>query len=452
MSIRSDVHSQTKKTIFNVYNFLKKLSNDRNNPVVATFFRKSQEITAEACGISVSTVKRITSEGAKSTTAESVAGPSFTSPRKSYKRMKYATDIDDFDADIVRRTVHEFYDKGQFPTSQKVLTAYQQKVNNCKGSRVSMWRILKSLHFKYKKCNDGRRFLMERNDIVAMRVKFLRKMHDLRQNNDTRPVVYLDETWVDQIHSCGTILQNTEKLKVPTGKDSRIIICHAGSSAFGFVRGAKLIIRCKSGANIDHHTQMNSTIFKKWFIEMMQNLDEPCVIVMDNCPYHSALVQNYPKSNDNKATFQKWLTENGVEFASFETLSELRERVKLLKSKDIRYELDEIALQMGHEVIRLPPYHCQYNPIELIWAQVKGEIANKNNSFKSTDLEKLANIAIESVTVDNWKRCVDHCERLQNEDFIKEGFRDKILEPIVLTINPEDNSESEDDDDESLQL
>jgi len=363
--------------------------------------------------------------------------------------MKYATDIDDFDADIVRRTVHEFYDKGQFPTSQKVLTAYQQKVNNYKGSRVSMWRILKSLHFKYKKCNDGRRFLMERNDIVAMRVKFLRKMHDLRQNNDTRPVVYLDETWVDQIHSYGTILQNTEKLKVPTGKGSRIIICHAGSSAFGFVRGAKLIIRCKSGANIDH-TQMNSEIFKKWFIEMMQNLDEPSVIVMDNCRYHSALVQNYPKSNDNKATFQKWLTENGVEFSSFETLSELRERVKLLKSKDKRYELDEIALQMGHEVIRLPPYHYQYNPIELIWAQVKSEIANK--SFKSTDLENLANIAIESVTVDNWKCCVDHCERLQNEDFIKEGFRDKILEPIVLTINPEDSSESEDDDDESLQL
>ncbi|VVC30438.1 Ribonuclease H-like domain [Cinara cedri] len=408
--------------------------------ITTTFFRKSQEMTAEACGVSVGTVKRITSEGAKSTTAEPGAGPSFTSPRKSYKRLKYASDIDDFNADIVRRTVHEFYDKGQFPTSQKVLTAYQQKVNNYRGSRISMWRILKSLHFKYKKCNDGRRFLMERNDIVVMRVKFLRKMHDLRQNNDTRPVIYLDETWV-----------NTEGLKVPTGKGSRIIICHAGSSAFGFLKEAKLIFRCKSEANIDFHTQMNSTIFKKWFIEMMQNLEEPCVIVMDNCPYHSVLVQNYPKSNDNKATLQKWFTENGMESASFETLIELRERVKLLKQKDKRYEIDEIALQMGHEVIRLPPYHYQYNPIELIWAQVKGEIAKKNNSFKITDVEKLANIAIESVTVDNWKRCVNHCERLQDEDFIKEGFRDKILEPIVLTINPEDSSES-DDDDESLQF
>jgi len=136
--------------------------------------------------------------------------------------------------------------------------------------------------------------------------------------------------WVNQNHSRGTIWQNsenTEGLKVPTGKGSRIIIFHAGSSAFGFVKGAKLIFRCKSGANINYHTQMNSTIIKEWFIDMMQNFEEPCVIVT-NCPYHSALVQNYPKSNNNKPTFQKWLTENGVEFASFETLSELRERVK----------------------------------------------------------------------------------------------------------------------------
>jgi len=45
--------------------------------------------------------------------------------------------------------------------------------------------------------------------------------------------------------------------------------------------------------------------------------------------------------------------------------------------REKKYKLDSVALQMGHEVVRLPPYHCQYNPIELIWAQVKGEVAKK---------------------------------------------------------------------------
>lgn len=61
---------------------------------------------------------------------------------------------------------------------------------------------------------------MERNDIVAMRVRFLRHMVNLRTNNDDRPVVYLDETWVNQNHTRNHIWQdsdNSEGFKVPTG-------------------------------------------------------------------------------------------------------------------------------------------------------------------------------------------------------------------------------------------
>lgn len=37
--------------------------------------------------------------------------PSFKSPRKLYERQKKCTEMDDFDADVVRRTVHSFYGK-----------------------------------------------------------------------------------------------------------------------------------------------------------------------------------------------------------------------------------------------------------------------------------------------------------------------------------------------------
>ncbi|KAE9531654.1 hypothetical protein AGLY_010860 [Aphis glycines] len=67
--------------------------------------------------------------------------------------------------------------------------------------------------------------------------------------------------------------------------------------------------------------------------------------------------------------------------------------------------MNEIAIQMGHEVIRLPPYHCKYNPIELIWAEVKAEVAKSNNTFKMTDVEKLAHAAIiDAVTQKDWEK------------------------------------------------
>jgi len=169
MESKQDIHSQTKKVIFSVYNYFKVLSTDKNNPEI---FRKTCEVTAEACGVSFASVKRICAEGRK--LGDDGPSTSFKSPRKSYKRVKYATNLDDFDNEVVRRTVHNFYDNHEFPTSSKILAAMREKTNY-PGSKSSMKVLLKNLDFKYKKCNDGRKFLMERNDIVASRVKFLRK-------------------------------------------------------------------------------------------------------------------------------------------------------------------------------------------------------------------------------------------------------------------------------------
>lgn len=105
-----DVRSQSKQVIFRVYTFFKKLSATEN--LSAEFFKKTQLVAAEACGVSRTTVQKILAESKKS--AANGDGVSFRSPRKTYKRKKTVTDVDDFDADVVRRAVHEFYDKGAF--------------------------------------------------------------------------------------------------------------------------------------------------------------------------------------------------------------------------------------------------------------------------------------------------------------------------------------------------
>jgi len=419
------------------------LASKKDQPEVAGFFRLCQERTADACGVSRSTVQRICKESktiSLGVEEELGVGSStdikFRSPRKLYSRNKPVTDLDDFDNEVVRRVVHSFYDKGEFPTSAKILAALREKTDY-RGSKSSVKIILKKLNFKYKRCNDGRKFLMERSDIVAARVKFLRKMNELRINGDTRPIVYLDETWVNQNHTRGYIWQNhenTEGLKVPTGKGSRLIICHAGSPSFGFVKDAKLIFRCNSGNTKDYHSQMNATIFENWYLQMLMNLEEPSVIVMDNASYHSALLEDYPKSNSRKADVQQWLREKNIDFSPVETLDELRAKVKLAMPHGKIYKLDQLTHQMGHEVVRLPPYHCQYNPIELIWEQFKGRVAEKNSTFKIADVETLVHKEIDAVTADDWAKCGEHCVKMQEEDFYKAGLRDEILEPIILTI------------------
>ncbi|XP_050431110.1 uncharacterized protein LOC126839742 [Adelges cooleyi] len=150
---------------------------------------------------------------------------------------------------------------------------------------------------------------------------------------------------------------------------------------------------------------MNATIFEDWFSQMLRHLEEPSIIVMDNASYHSSLVENYPKSGSKKADVQQWLREKNIEFSPIETLDELRAKVKLTMPRGKKYKLDELTFQMGHEVVRLPPYHCQYNPIELIWAQVKGRVAEKNCFFTIRDVEALVHKEIDAVAPDDWAKC-----------------------------------------------
>ena len=65
--------------------------------------------------------------------------------------------------------------------------------------------------------------------------------------------------------------------------------------------------------------------------------------------------------------------------------------------------IGDIAEKKGHAVLRLPPYHCMLNPIELIWSQVKWYVAQNN---KLMDVKNLAEEGITKVTADNWDDCV----------------------------------------------
>lgn len=43
-----------------------------------------------------------------------------------------------------------------------------------------------------------------------------------------------------------------------------------------------------------------------------------------------------------------------------------------------RHVIDEMFKKNNHDVLRLPPYHPDLNPIEMVWAAIKGHVAAKN--------------------------------------------------------------------------
>ena len=75
-----------------------------------------------------------------------------------------------------------------------------------------------------------------------------------------------------------------------------------------------------------------------------------------------------------KAVLQNYLTQHNIPFSATDTKQVLYEK-KRRKETPVVYKTDKIANLHEHEVIKNPVRHCELNPIELIWAQVKGFVA-----------------------------------------------------------------------------
>ncbi|KAF9417146.1 hypothetical protein HW555_005657 [Spodoptera exigua] len=103
------------------------------------------------------------------------------------------------------------------------------------------------------------------------------------------------------------------------------------------------------------------------------------------------------------------------------------------------YEVDEILKQHGHEALRLPPYHCDLNAIEMIRSLAKRRVASKNIGVTPGDLEQIIKDAFESVTVAEWNNCIEHVIKIENNY----NEKDNILETELMLIHKNDPPHSE---------
>ena len=100
---------------------------------------------------------------------------------------------------------------------------------------------------------------------------------------------------------------------------------------------------------------------------------------------------------------------------------------------ETKYLTDVLTNDAGHDVLSLPVGHCELNPIELVWARVKGYAAYHNKDFIIRAIEPLAREAVESVTAAKWKKCVDHViQKVENHYRASDGVVEQAVERLVI--------------------
>ncbi|PZC74286.1 hypothetical protein B5X24_HaOG200819 [Helicoverpa armigera] len=253
-----------------------------------------------------------------------------------------------FDLVALRNIVNSFYTvKKEIPTLKKLLAAAKRDLN-----------------------------------FPAWRARYLRRM---KENNelgaDKKPVTYLDETWINSHYTVRKCWQNSSDASVMknTNPGQRWILVHAG----------------------EYHDEMDTINFVKWLNEkLLPNLPPNGIVVIDNAPYHSTQAEKVPHQTALKSEMQNFLTSQNITFNPKMTKPELYQLIKANKPEK-KYIVDELSKEHGHEVVRLPPYHCDLNPIEYIWNLVKQRVADKNIDQSERQIEKLTKEAIKSITVED---------------------------------------------------
>ena len=94
-------------------------------------------------------------------------------------------------------------------------------------------------------------------------------------------------------------------------------------------------------------------------------------------------------------------------------------------------------------VLRLPPYQCVFNPIELLWAWIKGEFGKCDKTFKIADVRELVKVVMAEVPPEQWADAVEHCSRLIDEAWVTDGLQEEVCEQIVITLGGDSNSSSD---------
>lgn len=369
--------------------------------------------------------------------------------------MNYKTDNNlYFIKEELGRQIQKLHEKKQYFNLNDLLNFARNECDFTNG-RSKLHKIIKSMGYRYKKISN-RKVLIEQPHIVSKRITFLKTYLQYLESGEYT-FVFLDETW---IYENGTQVyqwvNENERFGIPQraeGEGKRFTILHAGTSS-GFLPNCDLLLSDNT-EHRDYHKNMTSIIFMEWvknqLLPALNNLGAKCAVVMDNAPYHSKQIEKAPSFCTKKNDMKKWLTEHNIQFEPTLNKKSLWEIIRYYKPQiEKSFEIDKLIRDHGHTVLRLPPYNCQYNPIELCWAFLK---TYYNKHVQSSSEKKICRVketwqkALGHYTPEMWANSVRHCEELIKKDWTTLMGNSLItdLPPVIIQLAEDSDSSSNSD-------
>ncbi|CAJ0605781.1 unnamed protein product [Cylicocyclus nassatus] len=192
----------------------------------------------------------------------------------------------------------------------------------------------------------------------------------------------------------------------------------------GILPGCTKLVLCgKRDEEYDYHQDMDHQLFEQWLENSIPHMQDRQLLKVPTARSTKKCISDYLVAKGvaigNKSTKFSLLAELQLFMASKGGLSAVRE-----------YAVDRRRSEMGVNFIRLPPFHCMFNPIELCWGQMKahltkhGKTTDRLGMVKTRAVEWLANVP--SSLTESWFREARKLENAARQKQHDDSLADEI--------------------------
>lgn len=318
------------------------------------------------------------------------------------------------------------------------------------------------------------------DDQVVLRNKYIKTLLNNREAPQThrKREVYLDESYIHQHYNR---LENSlydpndvlDTATAPPAKGRRYCFLAAiqgpsisTSAPAGLVPGSVWAFcpQAASASRGDYHKNFNGKNFVKWWKDqLLPNLHEPSLIIMDNAAYHKTIPESAPNpTRMRKADILSKLVELKLPFETPIQVLEARGILQHWVNQNVEFEVVQLARDLGHEVLFTPPRYSDLQPIELVWAHIKGAVGRQYTAgTKLADVK--ARLDVEFAKLEQPQGCdlvgriissVDRVidrfmKEMQEEDeLVDQELAHDVEDGDIDEVPLEGNSDSDESDDE----
>ncbi|RHY40153.1 hypothetical protein DYB38_009574 [Aphanomyces astaci] len=203
-----------------------------------------------------------------------------------------------------------------------------------------------------------------------------------------RTVVYTDESFIHHHYNKNDIsLHNpTDELDIqPKAKHKGKRYCFIGAIVDGgeensiFIAYDKFVGAGRKQTK-DYHGMFNHEYYLTWFQRLLDELAarnlQNTIIVMDNAAYHKCRPADTPAFRSRKVELQIACDRSGQDSTPSDLKSVLWAKIKPFVDgiKPVTVVMAEAA---GHEVYFSLPHYSNLQPIEVVWAIIKGNVGRQ---------------------------------------------------------------------------